>query len=269
MRKTAREKVMIHTPQLVREAIRSGALSGPTAGLAPGAAQGNVAIISAAYAADYEAYCRANPRPCPLLAVGRPGDPRLPSLGAGIDIRHDLPRYRIYRHGALDSEATDIAGLWSDDMVTFVIGCSFTFEHALAEAGLGLRHVELGRNVPMYRTKIETARVGPFGGPMVVSMRPFTPSDAVLAGQISARYPDMHGGPIHIGDPAAIGIADLDRVDYGDPVPIYEGEIPVFWACGVTSQAAAEAARLPLVIAHAPGCMLITDLPHAAYAADA
>jgi len=250
----------------VRHAIRAGTLTGPTAGLAPGAAQGNVAIIPAAYAADYEAYCRANSRPCPLLAVGRAGEPSLLSLGGDIDIRHDLPRYRLYRDGAFAGEVTDIADLWTDEMVTFVIGCSFTFEHGLLEAGLSLRHHECGSNVSMYRTNIETTRVGVFGGPMVVSMRPFSPSDAVLAGQISARYPDMHGAPVHIGDPAAIGIADLSRTDYGDPVPLREGEVPVFWACGVTSQAAVEAARLPLVIAHAPGCMLITDLPHAAYA---
>ncbi|HKM62954.1 MAG TPA: putative hydro-lyase [Acidisphaera sp.] len=250
----------------VRQAIRAGAHTGPTAGLAPGAAQGNVAIIPAEYAADYAAYCRANPRPCPLLAIGRPGDPSLPELGEGIDIRHDLPRYRLYRFGAFAGEVTDIAELWNDDMVTFVVGCSFTFENALLEAGLALRHHDCGCNVPMYRTNIDTTPVGVFGGPLVVSMRPFSPSDAVLAGQISARYPDMHGGPIHIGDPAAIGIADLSRTDYGDPVPLRDGEVPLFWACGVTSQAAVEAARLPLVIAHAPGCMLITDRPHAAYA---
>jgi uncharacterized protein YcsI (UPF0317 family) len=250
----------------VRQTIRAGAHSGPTAGLAPGAAQGNVAIIPAAFAADYEAYCRANSRPCPVLAVGRKGDPSLPTLGDGIDIRHDLPRYRLYRHGVFTDEVTDIAELWDDDMVTFVIGCSFTFENGLLEAGLSLRHHECSCNVPMYRTNIETTKIGPFGGKMVVSMRPFSPADAVLAGQISARYPDMHGAPVHIGDPAAIGIADLDRVDYGDPVPLRDGEVPVFWACGVTSQAAVEAARLPLVIAHAPGCMLITDRPHAAYA---
>ena len=250
----------------VRQAIRAGAHTGPTAGLAPGAAQGNVAIIPAEYAADYAAYCRANPRPCPLLAIGRPGDPSLPELGEGIDIRHDLPRYRLYRFGAFAGEVTDIAELWNDDMVTFVVGCSFTFENALLEAGLALRHHDCGCNVPMYRTNIDTVPVGVFGGKLVVSMRPFSPSDAVLAGQISARYPDMHGGPIHIGDPAAIGIADLSRTDYGDPVPLRDGEVPLFWACGVTSQAAVEAARLPLVIAHAPGCMLITDRPHAAYA---
>jgi uncharacterized protein YcsI (UPF0317 family) len=180
--------------------------------------------------------------------------------------RHDLPRYRLYRDRAFGGGATDIVDLWSNDMVTFVIGCSFTFENGLLEAGLSLLHHECGCNVSTYRTSIETTPADAFGRPLVVSMRPFSPADAVLAGQVSARYPDMHGAPIHVVDPAAIGIADLSRTDYGDPVKLRDGEVPVFWACGVTSQAAVEAARLPLVIAHAPGCMLITDRPHAAYA---
>ena len=224
--------------------------------------QGNVAIVPATHAAQFEAFCRANWQPCPLLAVGRPGDPSLPTLGRGIDIRHDLPRYRIYRDGALSELRTDVADLWSEDLVTFVIGCSFTFERALVQAGLPLRHVQQGRNVAMYRSSIETNAVGPFGGPMVVSMRPIPTQDAARAGEITARFPDQHGAPVHVGDPAAIGIANLARPDYGDAVDVLPGETAVFWACGVTSQAALERARLPFFIAHAPGCMLVTDQVH-------
>lgn len=246
-----------------RRDIRAGRFGAPTAVLGRGYVQGNVAIVPAAVAADFEAFCRANDQACPLLAVGRPGDPSLPTLGGDIDIRSDLPRYRIYRDGALAGEAADIGDLWRDDFVTFVIGCSFTFESAILDAGIPLRHVTDGTNVAMFRTSIPTVPSGPFGGALVVSMRPFAPADAERAAQISARFPTMHGAPVHIGDPAAIGIADLARPDYGDPTPVHPGEVPLFWACGVTSQVALQSARLPLFIAHAPGCMLITDLPHA------
>ena len=179
-------------------------------------------------------------------------------------MRHDLPGYRVFRDGEPTEEMTDIAAIWRDDLVTCVIGCSFTFEAALIAAGIPLRHVAQGRNVAMYRTNRATVPAGPFGGPLVVSMRPLKPADADRAAEITARYPDMHGAPIHRGDPAALGIADLGRPDYGEAVAVEPGEIPVFWACGVTSQVAAEAARLPFFIAHAPGKMLITDLRHPA-----
>lgn len=249
-------------PGRARLAARAGRLDGHTSGLAAGFVQGNVAIVPAAEAGAFEAYCRANWQPCPLLAVSRPGDPALPTLGDGIDIRTDLPRYRVYREGACTEERTDVRDLWRADLVTFVIGCSFTFERALLRAGITLRHVEQGRNVAMYRSSLETAAAGPFGGPMVVSMRPIAAADAGRAADITARFPDQHGRPIHIGDPAAIGIADLARPDYGDPVAVRPGEVPVFWACGVTSQAALERARLPFFLAHAPGCMLVTDWVH-------
>jgi uncharacterized protein YcsI (UPF0317 family) len=247
----------------VRLDARSGRLDGHTSGAAEGFVQGNVAIVPAAVAPEFEAYCRANHQPCPLLAVSRPGDPALPQLGQDIDIRTDLPRYRIYRDGAVAGETTDIASLWRDDLVTFVIGCSFTFERALQQAGIPLRHVQEGRNVAMYRTNIPTSPVGPFGGPMVVSMRPIAAADVGRACDITARFPDQHGSPVHVGDAADIGISDLGRPDYGDAVTVLPGEVPVFWACGVTSQAALERARLPFFMAHAPGCMLVTDWRHA------
>ncbi len=248
----------------VRRAIRAGRIAGHTSGLAAGFVQGNVAIMPAAHAPAFEQYCRSNAQACPLLAVSRPGDPALPALGDGIDIRTDLPRYRVFEAGRLAGEPTDIADLWRDDLVTFVIGCSFTFERALIDAGIPLRHVAQGRNVAMYRTDVPTVPAGPFRGPLVVSMRPVLAADAERAAEVTGRFPDMHGRPVHQGDPLALGIADLQRPDYGDAVELRAGEVPVFWACGVTSQAALEAARIPFFIAHAPGCMLITDLQHSA-----
>lgn len=243
-----------------RAAIRAGRIAGTTAGLAPGCAQGNVAIVPAAYAPAFEAFCRANPQACPLLAVGRPGDPSLPGLGADIDIRADLPRYRVFRDGTT-REANDVRELWRDDLVTFVIGCSFTFDDALRDAGLPPRHVLLGRNVAMYRTSIAAVAAPPFAGPLVVSMRPYPAPEAERAAALSARFPNMHGAPVHVGDPAALGIADLARPDFGDPPDLAPGDVAMFWACGVTSQTAIEAARLPFAITHAPGAMLVTDLP--------
>jgi uncharacterized protein YcsI (UPF0317 family) len=243
----------------VRARIRAGAFDGHTAGLAPGHVQANIAILPAAEAMDFAAYCRANAQACPLLAISQPGDPRLPTLGAAIDIRHDLPRYRIYRNG-VPAEATDIASLWRDDLVTMAIGCSFTFDDALIAQGIVPRHVAAGRFVSMYRTARPTIAVGRFHGPLVVSMRPFPAAIADRAAAISACYPLMHGAPVHRGDPAALGIADLARPDYGEAVTIEADEEPLFWACGVTSQVALQTAGLPFFIAHAPGCMLITDV---------
>jgi uncharacterized protein YcsI (UPF0317 family) len=251
-----------HPARAARAAMRAGAFTGPTAGLAHGWVQGNVAIVPSDAADDFARYCAANSRACPVLAIGRAGDPALPALGEDIDIRTDLPRYFIYRDGELVGETQEITTLWRQDFVTFVIGCSFTFENALRDAGVPLRHVDEKRNVAMYRTNRATEAVGPFGGALVVSMRPFSPADADRATAISARFPTMHGAPIHRGDPDAIGLADLSRPDYGEAVPIRADDVPLFWACGVTSQVALQSARLPLFIAHAPGCMLITDLTH-------
>ncbi len=244
----------------VRGAIRRGEWTKHTSGLADELVQGNVVILPQALADDFLLFCQRNPKPCPLLAVGRPGDPSLPGLGEGIDIRSDMPRYRVWRDGELVGEPTDIADVWREDLVTFVIGCSFSFEQALMDAGMRLRHVDEGRNVAMYRTHLATAPAGPFAGPMVVSMRPFKAADAARAVEITSRFPDVHGAPVHVGDPAAIGIHDLSRPDYGDAVAVLPDEVPVFWACGVTPQAAIAQARLPFCITHAPGAMLITDL---------
>lgn len=244
----------------VRGAIRRGEWTKHTSGLADELVQGNVVILPQALADDFLLFCQRNPKPCPLLAVGRPGDPSLPGLGEGIDIRSDMPRYRVWREGELVGEPTDIADVWREDLVTFVIGCSFSFEQALMDAGMRLRHVDEGRNVAMYRTHLATAPAGPFAGPMVVSMRPFKAADAARAVEITSRFPDVHGAPVHVGDPAAIGIQDLSRPDYGEAVAVLPDEVPVFWACGVTPQAAIAQARLPFCITHAPGAMLITDL---------
>ena len=244
----------------VRFAIRRGDWAAHTSGLADDHVQGNVVILPKQQADDFLLYCQRNPKPCPLLAVSGVGDPRLPSLGADIDIRSDLPRYRVWRDGALTDQPTDITALWRDDLVTFVIGCSFSFEQALMQAGMKLRHVEQARNVSMYRTNMATAAAGVFHGPMVVSMRPLKAADAIRAVQITSRFPAVHGAPVHIGDPSLIGIEDLSRPDYGDAVDVRPDELPVFWACGVTPQAAIARARPAFCITHAPGSMLITDL---------
>lgn len=243
-----------------RQAIRAGLWSGHTSGTAPHYVQGNVVILPEALANDFLRFCQRNPKPCPLLAVSEPGDPSLPRLGADLDIRTDVPLYRVWRHGELVEEVSDIRGLWRDDLVSFVIGCSFSFEQPLMDAGIPLRHVEQGRNVAMYRTNIQTIPAGPFSGPVVVSMRPMTPANAIRAVQVTARVPAVHGAPLHLGDPRLIGIADLDKPDFGDAVDILPGDMPVYWACGVTPQAVVMHARPEFCITHAPGAMLVTDL---------
>jgi uncharacterized protein YcsI (UPF0317 family) len=243
-----------------RAPIRRGEWTTHTSGLADDLVQGNLVVLPEALAADFLRYCQRNPRPCPLLAVGRPGDPALPELGDDIDIRTDVPRFRVWRRGELVDEPTDLRDLWRDDLVAFVIGCSFSFEWALRADGVPLRHVELGRNVAMYRTNVATEPAGPFHGPMVMSMRPLRAADAIRAVEITARFPAVHGAPMHLGDPALIGIADLATPDYGDTVELRADELPVFWACGVTPQAAIAAARPDFCITHAPGAMLVTDI---------
>jgi uncharacterized protein YcsI (UPF0317 family) len=244
----------------VRAAIRSGHWTRHTSGLADQHVQGNVVILPEADAQEFQLFCERNPKPCPLLAVSEVGDPCLPTLGKNIDIRTDLPCYRVWRNGELISEPHDIKALWREDLVTFVIGCSFSFEQALIEAGIPLRHVNEGLNVAMYRTHIETAPAGKFSGPMVVSMRPLSAADAIRAVEITSRFPNVHGAPVHFGDPLAIGITDLATPDYGDAVAVMRDEIPVFWACGVTPQAALLRAKPAFCITHSPGCMLMTDL---------
>ena len=246
--------------QLARSLIRRGQWSSHTSGMADGYVQGNVVILPEALAGDFLRYCQLNPKPCPLLAVSEPGQAHLPTLGLDIDICTDVPRYRVWRDGDLMDEPTDISGLWRKNLVTFVIGCSFSFEEALLQAGLPLRHIQQKRNVAMYRSDVATQRSGAFHGPMVVSMRPFKAADAIQAVQITSRFSQVHGAPVHLGDPSQIGIFDLSKPDYGDAVEVLPDEIPVFWACGVTPQAAIAQARPAFCITHAPGAMLITDL---------
>lgn len=248
------------TPAELRAAFRAGRWSQHTSGLAERHVQGNVVILPREAAQHFLLYCQRNPRPCPLLAVGDAGNPSLPTLASDLDIRTDLPRYRVWRDGELADEPTDICALWRDDLVSFVIGCSFSFEQALMDDGIALRHVQQGRNVAMFRTNIPTTPAGPFAGPLVVTMRPLAAADAIRAVQITSRFPAVHGAPVHIGDARQIGIQDLGRPDYGDAVEVLPGELPVYWACGVTPQAALAAARLPFAITHAPGAMLISDL---------
>ncbi len=251
------------TPSEARMECRKGALDAPTAGLCPGYAQCNLIILPASDAEDFALFARLNPEACPVLEV-LPAGQRLTSVMApGADIATDLPRYRVYRDGVLDSQPTDISGLWQEDFVSFLIGCSFSFEEALINAGLPVRHIEEGRNVPMYLTNIQCRQGGRFHGPMVVSMRPFTPSQAEEARRITAQMPRVHGAPIHIGDPAAIGIRDISSPDFGDSVTVNEGEVPVFWPCGVTPQSAVMQVKPKLAITHAPGHMFICDIKNA------
>ncbi len=240
--------------------IRAGHHTGHTAGLAHGYVQGNLCILPLDYATEFAAFCQRNSRPCPLIGMSAPGDPHLPTLADDLDIRTDLPRYRVFRDGELVDEPTDIDALWRDDLVTFVLGCSFSFEQALLEAGISLHHVERGESVAMYKTNIDTVPAGRFGGKMVVSMRPLRPADAIRAVQITSRFPNVHGAPIHIGLPKFLGIDDLEKPFAGDPPRMRDDELPVFWACGVTPQVAVERARPPICITHKPGAMLITDL---------
>jgi uncharacterized protein YcsI (UPF0317 family) len=253
-------------PREVRLAIRSGRYRGNTAGLAPGHVQGNLCILPREYADDFRLFCERNPKPCPLLAMSEPGNPMLPTLGHEIDIRTDVSGYRVFRDGKLTEEVPDLRELWRDDLVTFVLGCSFSFEQALIEDGLPLRYVEEKKNVPMYRTNVDTVPAGRFRGKLVVSMRPFKPAQAIRAVEITARYPRVHGSPVHIGRPDLIGIDDLARPWAGDPTEVRADEMPVFWACGITPQSVVLDAKPSFCITHTPGHMLVTDLENASLA---
>lgn len=245
------------TAAMVRQQIRKGGLTCQTSGLAPGHAQANLCILPSELAFDFLLFCQRNPKSCPLLHVLEAGCYKVP--GQDIDVRTDLPGYRIYRDGKLQEEVSDILGLWQDNFVTFVVGCSFSFEDALQNVGIPIRHIEMGVNVPMFNTNIPCESAGRFSGEMVVSMRPMSPAQAIAATQITARFPRVHGSPVHFGNAKSIGIGNLQKPDYGDAVPINEGEIPVFWACGVTPQAVVMHSKPPLCITHAPGKMLILD----------
>jgi uncharacterized protein YcsI (UPF0317 family) len=248
------------SPAEIRAAIRRGEWTGPTAALAPGFVQANLAIVPNEVAADFKAFCLANPAACPLIEALPPGEWRPDARwAAGADLRTDLPRYRIYRGGELREEPTDIREFFHAGLSAFLLGCSFSFDDALLAAGIPVRHVESGRNVSMYVTNVQCRAAGVFSGPLVVSMRPIPAARVELAARITAALPLAHGGPVHVGDPGAIGIRDLAQPSFGDAVEIRAEEVPVFWACGVTPQAVALRAKLPLLISHAPGCMFVTD----------
>ena len=249
-----------NTPQETRQQIRAGKLLKPTCGLAPGFTQANLVVLPREYAFDFLLFCQRNPKPCPVLEVLEPGSCEPVLTAPKADIRTDIALYRVYQDGKFTAETEDIKEYWNSELVSFLLGCSFTFETALLRAGISLRHIDEGQNVPMYVTSIQTAPAGMFHGPMVVSMRPIPRDKVVKAVQITSRYPGVHGAPVQIGEPEIIGVTDLSKPDYGDPVVIRENEIPVFWACGVTPQAVALESKPAQMITHSPGHMFITDL---------
>ena len=255
------------TPRQIRKLCRTGELDRPTPGLARGYAQANLVIVREGVAHDFERFCALNPKPCPLLEMTKPGGYEPVKTAPGADLRTDLPRYRVYRGGTPAERVTEVIAHWSEAerdgkgrFVAFLIGCSFTFEAALLDAGVPVRHVEQGCNVSMYRTDIQCTPAGPFHGSLVVSMRPLAPEHIERATRISEQMPAAHGAPVHVGEPAALGINDLAKPDYGDAVTIKPGEIPVFWACGVTPAEAILRAKLDVAITHEPGHMFVTDL---------
>jgi uncharacterized protein YcsI (UPF0317 family) len=245
----------------IRQQIRTGQITGNTSGFAQGCVQGNIVILPKDWAGDFLQFCQFNPKPCPLIGMStNAGNFLLPDLGQDIDIRSDVPGYRLFENGLLQKELTDIKELWRNDLVTFVLGCSFSFEEALIADGLEIRNISEKRNVPMYRTNIPCKSAGRFSSDTVVSMRPMLAKDAIRAIQICSRFPSVHGAPIHFGNPELIGIDDINNPDYGDSITINEHEVPVFWACGVTPQLALEQTKPPLCITHSPGKMLVTDI---------
>ncbi|MEN6567747.1 MAG: putative hydro-lyase [Veillonellales bacterium] len=248
------------SPAEAREMFRSNEWLKPTSGMASGYTQANLAILKKDLAFDFLLFCQRNPRPCPVLDVTEPGSPVPRLVAPEADIRTDIPKYRIYRYGEMVEEVTDITKYWEDDMVAFLLGCSFTFEFPMMNNGIPVRHIEENCNVPMFKTSIPCVKAGRFAGPLVVSMRPIPEKDIVRTVQVTSRFPAVHGAPVHIGNPAGIGIADIHKPDFGDPVTVKPGEVPVFWACGVTPQAAAMQVKPELMITHAPGHMFITDV---------
>ncbi len=245
----------------VRRAARKGLLTGPTSGLAEDFVQANLTILPKKDAHDFLRFCQLNARPCPVVAVSDPGAFHIPQLGEDFDIRTDVTKYRIFKNGKAVDEPADITKYWRDDLVTFALGCSFTFEHEFLADGIYLRHIETGTNLPVFITNVPVATAGPFRGNLVVSMRPLSVKDTIRAVQISSRFPLAHGAPVHIGFPQEIGIADIMKPDFGEPLEIKSNEHPVFWACGVTPQIALEHAKLEFAITHSPGHMLLTDIP--------
>ncbi len=249
------------SPRRIRAACREGEWTGGTAGVAPGFAQANFVALPKAVAFDFIGFCIRNPDPCPVLDVTEPGSPEPHAAAPGADLRSDLPAYVVYRNGEVAERVTDVAAHWREDLVGVLLGCSFTFDQALQAAGLPVRHIEDGRIVAMYRTTRACTPYGSFSAPLVVSMRPMRPQQADRAREITSRFRWAHGAPVSVGDPGSLGIDRLDAPDYGDPPRLEPDEIPVFWACGVTSQEAIRARKPDLAISHAPGHMFVTDLP--------
>lgn len=251
--------VDLSDPVSVRRAIRAGQYRGFTNTVAHGYVQGNLVIVPQAYADAFADYCRHNPRPCPLLGVSEPGRAHIPALAEDMDLRTDVGEYRVFRDGIAAETTDDITDLWRDDFVAFVLGCSFSFEQQLMDAGVPLRHITEGSVSPMYMTNIDTVPSGPFAAKLVVSMRGLSPSDARRAVEITSRFPMFHGAPIHIGDPQTIGV-DLQKSYGGHGLTrLKHNEVPVFWACGATAQVALEQARLPIAITHSRAHMVVTD----------
>ncbi|NME99448.1 putative hydro-lyase [Aneurinibacillus aneurinilyticus] len=255
----------ILTPTEARTLIREGKWNKPTSGMAAGYTQANLAILKKELAFEFLLFCQRNPKPCPVLDVTEAGSPVPQLIAPDADIRTDIPAYRVYKHGELVDEVPDILSYWEDDMVAFLLGCSFTFEQAMLKNNIPVRHIEEDCNVPMYQTNIPCIKAGRFEGPMVVSMRPVPEKDVVRAVQVTSRFPAVHGAPVHVGNPASIGIRDIHRPDFGDSVTVKEGEVPVFWACGVTPQAVAMHMKPEIMITHAPGHMFITDMHEEQY----
>jgi len=247
-------------PRQIRKLIREGKWDRDTSGLAPGYAQANLAILPKKLSFDFLLFCQRNPKPCPVLEVTEPGDPILRKITKGADIRTDIPRYRIYRKGKYVAEVENITKYWRKDSVAFLIGCSYTFESALLNANIPLKHIQDGTGVPVYITNIPCQPAGIFAGPMVVSMRPIPQGLVVRAVQVTSRFPATHGAPVHIGNPRRIGISDLKKVDWGDPPRMEKGDVPMFWACGVTPQAVAMEVKPELMITHSAGHMFISDV---------
>ncbi|MBI2204958.1 MAG: putative hydro-lyase [Candidatus Rokubacteria bacterium] len=260
-------KIDTRHPRDIRRDIRSGKITGVTAGRGQGYVQANLAVLPRDLAYDFLLFCQRNPKPCPLVEVTDAGSPEPVGVAPGADLRTDIPSYRIYKDGVLADEVTDATPYWRDDLVAFLLGCSFTFEWAMLDAGVRLWHIEQGKNVAMWRTSIACRPAGAFHGPMVVSMRPIAPADLPKAVTASSRFPATHGAPIHVGDPKAIGIDDITTPHYGDAQEFRPGDLPVFWACGVTPQAVALASKPSFMITHSPGSMFITDVPNSALAA--
>lgn len=254
------------TPQEVRELIRQGEYNLPTPGMAKGHVQANLVVLPKDWAYDFLVFAQRNPKPCPVLDVTEPGNPEPKMIAPGADIRTDIPKYKVWIDGLCVDEPTDIIKYWRDDLVGFLLGCSFTFESALLGAGIPVRHIEIGSNVPMYVTNIQCKSAGRLSGPMVVSMRPIPYTQVPKAVLSTGRFPAVHGAPVHIGNPAAIGIKDIHSPEFGDAVPIYDNEVPVFWACGVTPQAALMVSKPPFAITHAPGYMFVADSLDSSYA---